>query len=197
MDLSFLLQSKPLGVPLLGWIPLLPLAGAAFNLVFGRWCSRRTVHAVAIASVFASCVIAALFVFGPLLAEFRKAPANAVYDQSLYTWIEVGKLKLELAFRLDPLSAVMILIVTFVGLLIHIYSTGYMAADPRYAAFFGYMNLFMGSMLILVLAANMPVMFAALSMSSTLIRMISALRRISTPATPIRNSTAARTRKCA
>jgi NADH-quinone oxidoreductase subunit L len=77
----------------------------------------------------------------------------------VYTWIEVGRLKLELAFRLDTLSAVMILIVTFVGLLIHIYSAGYMAHDPRYAAFFGYLNLFMGSMLTLVLASNMPVMF--------------------------------------
>ena len=150
---------KFLGLPLLAWIPLLPLLGALINLVLGRWFSRSTVHFFAIASVAASCGIAAYLVFGPLLAAFKAAPANAVIDQSVYTWIEVGRLKLELAFRLDTLSAVMILIVTFVGLLIHIYSTGYMAHDPRYAAFFGYLNLFMGSMLVLVLAGNMPVMF--------------------------------------
>ncbi|HWO20909.1 MAG TPA: NADH-quinone oxidoreductase subunit L [Kofleriaceae bacterium] len=150
---------KFLDLPLLAWIPLLPFIGAALNLVLGRWLSRGTVHAIAIASVAASCGIAAYLVFGPLLALFKNAPANAVIDQPVYTWIEAGRLKLDLAFRLDTLSAVMILIVTFVGLLIHIYSTGYMAHDPRYAAFFGYLNLFMGSMLVLVLAANMPVMF--------------------------------------
>jgi NADH-quinone oxidoreductase subunit L len=156
MDYSTL---KFLGLPLLAWIPLLPLCGAFINLVFGRWFSRGTVHFFAIASVAAACGIAGYLVFGPLLSAFKTGPANALIDQSVYTWIEVGKLKLELAFRLDTLSAVMILIVTFVGLLIHIYSTGYMAHDPRYAAFFGYLNLFMGSMLTLVLASNMPVMF--------------------------------------
>jgi NADH-quinone oxidoreductase subunit L len=150
---------KFLDLPLLAWIPLLPFIGAFLNLVLGRWLSRGTVHAIAIASVAASCGIAAYLVFGPLLTMFKSAPANAVIDQPVYTWIEAGRLKIELAFRLDTLSAVMIMIVTFVGLLIHIYSTGYMAHDPRYAAFFGYLNLFMGSMLVLVLAANMPVMF--------------------------------------
>ena len=157
--LSWILTAKPAGLPLLAWIPVLPLCGAFINLVFGRFFSRSTVHFFAIASVALAFVVSALFVFGPLLAAFKSAPANAVIDQPVYTWIEVGKLKLELAFRLDTLSAVMILIVTFVGMLIHIYSTGYMAHDPRYAAFFGYLNLFMGSMLTLVLAANMPVMF--------------------------------------
>jgi len=156
---SYLLTGKLAGIPLLAWIPLLPFCGALVNLVLGRWFSRSTVHFVAIFSVALSCLLAGLFVFGPLLGAFRAAPASAVFDQSVYTWIEVGQLKLELAFRLDTLSAVMILIVTFVGLLIHIYSTGYMATDPRYAAFFGYLNLFMGSMLTLVLASNMPVMF--------------------------------------
>src|SRR5204862_3425405 len=80
-------------------------------------------------------------------------------EQNVYPWIDVGQFKIPLALRLDTLSAVMILIVTFVGMLIHIYSTGYMAHEPRYAAYFGYLNLFTGAMLILVLAANMPVMF--------------------------------------
>src|SRR5215510_4031810 len=98
------------GLPLLAWIPLLPLCGALINLVLGRWLSRGAVHFFAVASVAASCGIAAYLVFGPLLAAFKTAPGNAVFDQAVYTWIEVGKLKLELAFRLDTLSAVMILI---------------------------------------------------------------------------------------
>ncbi|HWU90912.1 MAG TPA: NADH-quinone oxidoreductase subunit L, partial [Kofleriaceae bacterium] len=155
MDISI----KFWGLPLLAWIVLLPTIGATANLVFGRWLSRGAVYTIAIAAVAAAAGIAAYLVFGPLLTAFKQAPATAVIDQPVYTWIEVGKLKLDLVFRLDTLSAVMILIVTFVGLLIHIYSTGYMASDPRYAAFFGYLNLFMAAMLVLVLAGNMPVMF--------------------------------------
>jgi NADH-quinone oxidoreductase subunit L len=149
------------GIPILAWVPLLPLLGATLNLTIGRRLSRGAVHTIAIASVAASCALSVWLVFGPLWAEFRSNdPLNISHlEQSVYTWIEVGQFKVPLAFRLDTLSAVMILIVTFVGSLIHIYSTGYMAHEPRYAAYFGYLNLFTGAMLILVLAANMPVMF--------------------------------------
>jgi NADH-quinone oxidoreductase subunit L len=147
-------------LPLLAWIPLLPLAGAFVNLVLGRWWRRETVHMIAVTAVAASCLLAIYMVFGPLLAQFRgHGEGEVAISQTVYTWIQVGAFKAQLAFRLDTLSAVMILIVTFVGTLIHIYSTGYMAHDPRFSAFFGYLNLFTGSMLILVLAANMPVMF--------------------------------------
>jgi len=148
-----------LGLPLLAWIPLLPLVGALFNLVLGRRVSKQTVHTVAIAAVAGSFGLAMFLVFGDLLSEFRAGRGGAGLSTVVYTWIEAGSFKAQLAFRLDTLSAVMVLIVTFVGMLIHIYSTGYMAHDPRYSAFFGYLNLFTGSMLILVLAANMPVMF--------------------------------------
>jgi NADH-quinone oxidoreductase subunit L len=148
-----------LGLPLLAWIPLLPLVGALFNLVLGRRVSKQTVHTVAIAAVAGSFGLAMFLVFGELLAEYRAGRGGIGITQIVYTWIEAGPFKAQLAFRLDTLSAVMILIVTFVGTLIHIYSTGYMAHDPRYSAFFGYLNLFTGSMLILVLAANLPVMF--------------------------------------
>jgi len=151
--------SSDLTLPLLVWIPALPLLGALLNLTIGRWLSRQTVHTIAIASVAGALGVAVYSVFGPLLAEFRAGAGGVGLGQTVYTWIQVGSFKAQLAFRLDTLSAVMILIVTFVGLLIHIYSTGYMAHDPRYSAFFGYLNLFTGSMLILVLAANMPVMF--------------------------------------
>jgi len=148
------------GLPILAWIPLLPLIGATINLTLGRKLSRRTVQTVAIASVVAACGLSLYLVFGPLLAQYREHnPIGTGLEQNIYTWIEVGQFKIPLALRLDTLSAVMILIITFVGSLIHIYSTGYMAHEPRYAAYFGYLNLFTGAMLILVLAANMPVMF--------------------------------------
>jgi NADH-quinone oxidoreductase subunit L len=147
------------GLPLLAWIPLLPLLGALFNLVAGRWVSKTTVHTVAIAAVTGAFALSAYMVFAKLYPEFQAGRGGTGITQLAYTWIEVGSFKAQLAFRLDTLSAVMILIVTFVGTLIHVYSTGYMSHDPRYSAFFGYLNLFTGSMLILVLAANMPVMF--------------------------------------
>ncbi|MBC7974482.1 MAG: NADH-quinone oxidoreductase subunit L [Myxococcales bacterium] len=152
-------QSSFLGLPILAWIPLLPLLGALINLLFARWFSKQIIHTIAIGAVFAAFLLSAYLVFGPLLAMFREGRGGIGIAQVVYTWIEVGSFKAQLAFRLDTLSAVMILIVTFVGTLIHIYSSGYMAHDPRYGAFFGYLNLFTGSMLILVLAANMPVMF--------------------------------------
>ncbi|HEY0190747.1 MAG TPA: NADH-quinone oxidoreductase subunit L [Kofleriaceae bacterium] len=150
-------------IPTLAWIPLLPLLGAAINLIFGRWLSKRTVSAIAILAVGGAFVLSAYMVFSEdqLFGLFEAGKGGTGITQQLlpFPWIEVGAFKAQLAFRLDTLSAVMILIVTFVGTLIHIYSTGYMAHDPRYRTFFGYLNLFMGSMLILVLAANMPVMF--------------------------------------
>jgi NADH-quinone oxidoreductase subunit L len=151
--------SEFLNLPILAWIPVLPLIGALVNLTLGRWCPRWFIHSVAIASVAAAFGISAYAVFGPLLGEFRAGAGGIGLYHTMYTWIQVGSFKAQLGFRIDTLSGVMILIVTFVGLLIHLYSTGYMAHDPRYSAFFGYLNLFTGSMLILVLAANMPVMF--------------------------------------
>jgi NADH-quinone oxidoreductase subunit L len=157
------MDASTLQSPLLVLIPALPLAGALINLVLGRRLERLfgrwIVHSIAIAAVVAAFGIAAYMVFGPLLQAFHAEQGGFGINQVVYTWIEAGSFKAQLAFRLDTLSAVMILIVTFVGSLIHIYSAGYMAHDPRYSAFFGYLNLFTGSMLILVLGANLPVMF--------------------------------------
>jgi NADH-quinone oxidoreductase subunit L len=147
------------GSQLLVWIPLLPLFGALINLTLGRRLPKWLVHWIAIVAVAVSFLISAVLVFRGLVPAFFDGHVGHGFHQVLYTWIEVGSFKAQLAFQLDTLSAVMILIVTFVGTLIHIYSVGYMAHDPRYSAFFGYLNLFTGSMLILVLAANMPVMF--------------------------------------
>jgi NADH-quinone oxidoreductase subunit L len=152
-----------LGLPALLWIPLLPLLGSAFNLILGRYFSKTTIHTVAIASVFGACVLSGILVFWGLFQHPNDAPQavweTGGYTQTAWSWLQVGNFKAELAFHLDTLSAVMILIITFVGTWIHIYSTGYMAHDPGYARYFGYLNLFTGAMLILVLAANLPVMF--------------------------------------
>ena len=158
-----------LGLPALLWIPLLPLLGATINLVLGRYFSKWMVNLVAVGSVGLAFALSATLVFVGLFyhppdpghagATLEALWKTGGYSQTAWSWMEVGSFKAELAFHLDSLSAVMILIVTFVGSLIHIYSIGYMAADKGYARYFGYLNLFMGSMLILVLASNLPVMF--------------------------------------
>jgi len=156
----------------LALIPALPLMGAAVNLLFGRQLGRRAVHAIAVGSVAAAFAMVVLTIVkdGGLWTA-TKAYMGGLGEhahpdgrfQGLYykawTWIEIGSLKIDLAFRFDTLTAVMTCLITFVGTLIHIYSTGYMAHEPRYAAYFGYLNLFTGAMLILVLGDNLPVMF--------------------------------------
>src|SRR5664279_552276 len=128
-----------LGLPALLWIPLLPLLGATINLVLGRYFSKWMVNLVAVGSVGLAFALAATLVFGGLFYH-PPDPGHAGqvlealwktggYSQTAWSWMEVGSFKAELAFHLDSLSAVMILIVTFVGSLIHIYSIGYMAAD--------------------------------------------------------------------
>src|SRR5688572_19997195 len=118
------------------WIPLLPLLGALINLTIGRKLPHRAVHFIAVAAVAGSFGIVFSQVFFKLWGLFQvwhgdKTAKIPELTQQVYTWIEVGSFKAELAFRLDTLSAVMCLIVTFVGTLIHIYSTGYMHGEKR------------------------------------------------------------------
>lgn len=152
-----------LGLPLLAWIPLLPMLGALLNLTLGRRLSDRTIHTIGIGSVAAAFGLSIFMIANHLWPMYKAWEANKAVlpeiKQLAYTWIEVGSFKVELAFRLDTLSSVMICIITFVGTLIHIYSTGYMHGEKRYAAYFGYLNLFTGAMLVLVLGASIPVMF--------------------------------------
>jgi NADH-quinone oxidoreductase subunit L len=162
-------QSLTFGpLPALVWIAVLPLLGAFINLTLGRYLPKSWVHTFAIGAVAASCVLSGVLVFWALFQHPPATDPNVIpppfwktggITQTAWSWLEAGGFKAELAFRLDTLSAVMILIVTFVGTWIHIYSVGYMAKDPGYARYFGYLNLFTGAMLILVLAANLPVMF--------------------------------------
>ena len=131
-------------------IPALPLAGFVINGLFGRRFSKALVNAVAIGSVVLSFAWALKTVLG-----LGEAPISEHY----FDWIVAGGFRVGCDFAVDRLTAVMLLVVTGVGSLIHIYSIGYMAHDEGYARFFAYLNLFMFSMLTLVLADNFLLVF--------------------------------------
>jgi NADH-quinone oxidoreductase subunit L len=142
-------------VTLLWLIPLLPLLGAVINGAFGKRLSRTVVGAIASGTVGLSFVIS----LGAGLQMLRMPEESLPIVQNYFTWIQSGSFQATCGFMLDHLSALMILIVTGVGFLIHIYSTGYMHDDPGFYRFFAYLNLFMFSMLTLVLANNYLLMF--------------------------------------
>jgi NADH-quinone oxidoreductase subunit L len=148
----------------LHWIPLLPLLGAALNLIFGRKLPRKLIHAIACSAVGIAAVVtfaAVLTELGPQWWEARHVldHAQPLVRENVFTWIQSGSFKVDFSLTMDTLSAIMTLTVTFVGFLIHVYSTGYMSHDPRPHTYFGYLNLFTGAMLILVLGDSLPVMF--------------------------------------
>src|SRR5438309_4515091 len=146
-------------------IPLFPLAGAAAMLLVGRRLSNKAVGWVGVGSVG----LAALFAFGAIVQLMARAPAQRLVEIVLFDWVPAGVMhtmsgrvvnfNAPWGMLLDPLSAVMIGVVTGVGFLIHVYSVGYMAHEGGYYRFFGYMNLFMFSMLVLVLANNLLLLF--------------------------------------
>ena len=152
-------------------IPLFPALGAALMFFFGRKLQKTTVSAVCVGSV----VLAFLMSCGAVLQYANWAPAHdhQPYQTILYTWLGTdtghlnyitqngtqASLQADAGFLLDPLSSIWLLFVTGVGMLIHIYSVGYMAHEGGYYRFFGYLNLFMFSMLTLILANNYVLMF--------------------------------------
>ncbi len=154
-------------------IPLLPAFGAAIMFFFGRRLQKATVSAVCVGTI----VLAFLMACGAVLqySAWSSTPENfhKPYQTILYTWLgtdtghmnyamQDGKsaaFQADAGFLLDPLSSIWLLFVTGVGMLIHIYSTGYMAHEGGYYRFFGYLNLFMFSMLTLILANNYVLMF--------------------------------------
>src|ERR1700745_1089139 len=138
------------------WIILaLPLAGAAIHGLLGRNWPKSAVNSVAIGSVSL-----AFLAVVETVREFLQLPANQVpWVKSYFPWMSAGIFKVNFALQVDQLTIVMLLTVTFVGTLIHIYSTGYMAHEGGYYRFFSYLNLFMFFMLILVLAANYVLLF--------------------------------------
>src|SRR6267378_1024170 len=137
-------------------IPLLPLLGSAINGLFGAKWSKATVNSVALGSTGLSfaCALEAVREFLGYYETNHKAWVKPFFD-----WIVAGNFRAGFDLQLDHLTVVMLLVVTGVGFLIHIYSTGYMAHEGGYYRFFSYLNLFMFFMLILVLAANYVLLF--------------------------------------
>jgi NADH-quinone oxidoreductase subunit L len=152
-------------------IPLLPAFGAAIMFFFGRKLQKATVSAVCVGVI----VLAFIMACGAVVQYTSWADANnhRPYEKIVYTWLGTdtghlnyitqdgtqAPLQADAGFLLDPLSSIWLLFVTGVGMLIHIYSTGYMAHEGGYYRFFGYLNLFMFSMLMLILANNYVLMF--------------------------------------
>jgi NADH-quinone oxidoreductase subunit L len=151
--------TEVISVGYLRWIVLLPLIGAIVNGVGGAWIQKnfgkRAISILACAPVLLAFAIS-VYGFVQLLGL---EPEQRVLLDRLFSWISIGNLHVDVAFQLDPLSAVMILVITGVGGLIHIYSTGYMHDEPSYWRYFAYLNLFTFAMLTLVLADNLLLMF--------------------------------------
>jgi len=137
-------------------IPLAPLVGAALaglfgTRFFGNLLGRRTCHSVTILGVLVALVLS--------VQTLLQVMDGARFDQALYTWATVGTIKLEVGFLVDSLTAMMMCVVTFVSLMVHIYTIGYMAEDDGYNRFFSYISLFTFSMLMLVMSNNMLQLF--------------------------------------
>ncbi len=138
-------------------IPLLPFAGFLVNASLGRRVDKRTAGLVACGVLIASFVVAVAAVSKLVALE----PSARAIVEPVFAWITSGDFQVGFTLRLDPLSAVMILVVTGIGSLIHVYSTAYMheETDSEYARYFSYLNLFAAFMLVLVLGSNFLVMF--------------------------------------
>ena len=161
MTLSLLAQAGDSASPggAIGWLWLtiaLPLAGFLIN----GWLSVRRSQAKAVVSVVGTAVLFGAFIVA--LAAFfqlRGLNAEAPIVQHLWSWLPVGNFQIDLALQYDQLSAVMLLVITGVGSLIHLFSVGYMRSDEGYARYFAYLNFFVVCMLVLVLGSSYPVLF--------------------------------------
>jgi NADH-quinone oxidoreductase subunit L len=132
-------------------IPLAPLAGALVAGLFGRQVGRAGAHWITILGVLIATIASFLV--------FVDALGGKTFNGDVYTWGTAGDVKLAIGFLIDPLTATMILVVTFVSLMVHIYTVGYMADDPGYQRFFSYISLFTFSMLMLVMSNNFLQLF--------------------------------------
>jgi NADH-quinone oxidoreductase subunit L len=159
------MNAQPFFLDHIWLIPIFPLITAAMMLFYGRRLSKQMVSWLCSGGVFLSF----LFSLGAFFQLIAKSSSERIATKVVFEWIPAGtyhmldgriaKFIADWGFQLDPLSCVMILIVTGVGFLIHVYSTGYMAHEGGYYRFFGYLNLFMFSMLMLVLANNLLLLF--------------------------------------
>ncbi len=134
-------------------IVLLPLLGSVLAGLFGNKIGRKGAHLVTIFGVGVSCALSMQIMWGFIDGQFTS------FNISIYQWATLGDLTLEVGFLLDALSATMLCVVTFVSLMVHIYTIGYMSDDPGYQRFFSYISLFTFSMLVLVLSNNFLQLF--------------------------------------
>src|SRR4051812_38510061 len=132
-------------------IPFAPLLGAIVAGLFGRQIGRAGAHSVTILGVLVSCVCSVLVLVDVL--------NGATFNGPLYAWATSGGTRFEIGFLIDSLTALMMVVVTFVSLMVHVYTIGYMAEDPGYQRFFAYISLFTFSMLMLVMANNFVQLF--------------------------------------
>src|SRR5690242_7661362 len=137
-------------------IPILPLLGFLLNGIFGKRLAKPVINAIAVGSVVLSFlwVVKTLNALGAFSGGLEQT-----YREHYYTWIQSGALNIGVDFAIDRLTAIMLMVVTGIGSLIHIYAVGYMAHEGGYYRFFAYLNLFMFFMLILVLGANFLLLF--------------------------------------
>src|SRR6476660_5875954 len=132
-------------------VPLAPLVGAIVAGLFGWLVGRRGAHIVTILGMIVCTVVSAVV--------FKDVLDGNIYNGPVYTWLSSGNVNFEIGFLIDRLSATMMLVVSFVSLMVHIYTIGYMADDPGYQRFFSYISLFTFSMLMLVMSNNFVQLF--------------------------------------
>lgn len=150
-------MSQTLSASTLLAVPLAPLAGAVLAGVFGtkfggNWFGRKLSHSLTILGVFISFVLSAMTLMSVVNDGAR-------FNETIYTWMVVGGLKMEIGFLVDSLTAMMMCVVTFVSLMVHLYTVGYMEEDEGYNRFFAYISLFTFSMLMLVMSNNLLQLF--------------------------------------
>ncbi len=150
-------MSQTLSASTLVAVPLAPLAGAVLAGVFGtkfggNWIGRKLSHTLTILGVFVAFVLSALTLQSVV-------NDGAKFNETIYTWMTVGGLKMEVGFLVDSLTAMMMCVVTFVSLMVHLYTVGYMEEDEGYNRFFAYISLFTFSMLMLVMSNNLLQLF--------------------------------------
>jgi NADH-quinone oxidoreductase subunit L len=150
-------MSQSLSSTVLLAVPLAPLAGALLAGVFGtrlggNWIGRRMTHSLAILGVLVSFILSATTLHSV-------ATEGARFNQTIYQWMTVGTLQMEIGFLVDGLTAMMMCVVTFVSLMVHIYTIGYMHEDEGYNRFFAYISLFTFAMLMLVMSNNFLQLF--------------------------------------
>src|SRR3954468_24569952 len=142
-----------LSLSILLTIALAPLAGSILAGLFGKLIGRAGAHTATILGVAIACGLSFYVLYQLVWGGAQN------FNQDIYTWFEIGRFHASVGFMIDRLTAMMMVVVTFVSLLVHLYTIGYMAEDPSYQRFFSYISLFTFSMLMLVMSNNFMQLF--------------------------------------